>query len=99
MVISCTPRRNILIVLKNDVPMQFLDIGGIKIFSIYRKVEKMLKHLKLVALEGNVGCYRAVCYSPLCGYYKEYTFMEYSKKDIFRILRHEYNVIVPRGAF
>ena len=59
----------------------------------------MLKHLRLVALEGNIGFYRAVCYSALFGYYKEYTFMDYSKKDIFKILRHEYNVIVPRGAF
>jgi len=59
----------------------------------------MLKHLRLVKLEGNVGLYRAVCYSSLCGYFKEYTFTDYPKKEIFWILRHKYNVIVPRGAF
>ena len=56
------------------------------------------KHFELIRLYNSNGATVAVCYNRLYGYFKEYTFLWYSKKEIIRKLRQEYGVIVRRDA-
>lgn len=57
----------------------------------------MEKHFELVKLQGSCNNYTAVLYNRLGGYFVEKRFLWYTKKEVIRILRHEYNTIVKRG--
>ncbi len=57
------------------------------------------KKFELISLRGGRGCYTASIYNRLGGYFKELYFMDYSKKDIIYILRHNHNCIVRRGNY
>lgn len=58
-----------------------------------------MKKFELIRLRGTVGNYVASVYNRNGGYFKEYRFLWYSKKDVIRKLRNEYGVICPRGSY
>lgn len=56
------------------------------------------KKFELCGLIGKPGNYKAVLYNRLGGYYKEVYFLWYSKKEIAKILRRDYDCIVRKGT-
>ena len=59
----------------------------------------MEKHLVLIGFRGCRGCYTAITYNRIGGYYKEFRFLDYSKKEILYRLRNNYGVVCPRGSY
>lgn len=56
-------------------------------------MEKIYEFRELI---GTPGCYKAVIYNRLGGYYKEIEFLNYSKKEIYKKLRNDYHCIIRR---
>lgn len=56
----------------------------------------MKKYKELTNLFFDGGGYHATFYNRLGGYYEEKFFVFYSKKDVIRLLRSSYGVIVSR---
>ena len=56
----------------------------------------MYKEFTLVSLTKNGAIYHAVMYNKLYGYYKDYCFWYYSKREVIQKLRNEHDCIVAR---
>lgn len=56
----------------------------------------MKKSFELISLVGGPGCYKATIYNRLGGYYREHSFLWYSKKEVYRLLRNKYDCVVSR---
>ena len=58
---------------------------------------KNKREFELIALRGSRGCYEASMYHLKYDYFKRVKFYDYSIKEIYYKLRHEYNCMVVRG--